>query len=102
MNDNILCGNLDHNSPLILTGNSEKLKETVHTQFAVPKIHKKSAEITICWDTFLKIIASIQKISIYRKKYQSPKIICTILKYHGLYESKFERIHIRESSYIYE
>ena len=31
MNDNILCGNLDHNSPLILTGNSEKLKETVHT-----------------------------------------------------------------------
>ena len=29
MNDNILCGNLDHNSPLILTGNSEKLKETV-------------------------------------------------------------------------
>ena len=25
MNDNILCGNLDHNSPLILTGNSEKL-----------------------------------------------------------------------------
>ena len=25
MNDDILFGNLDHNSPLILTGNSEKL-----------------------------------------------------------------------------
>ena len=29
MNDDILFGNLDHKSLLILTGNSEKLKETV-------------------------------------------------------------------------
>ena len=40
MNDNILCGNLDHNSPLILTGNSEKLKETVQFQKFIKKVLK--------------------------------------------------------------